>query len=406
MIDPPLLPESHREPTRQAILHGLAVLQAVERHGSQGRPFLDALVGWQVSLTELLNLTGLPLQVRLIEDTVWVGDRLLAPGARTCDAIGHMQARWRQRAVGGLRWTAAPSVEILRHWVLRFGQPLRQAADAARIRASLEELRPYGLETLDPRLPTAEEQPMLRAYGVRFARGALSRAAVAFAGFVNFIVEGRDPFSFAVSLSRPVMDLIDVAISSPEHLAWVLTGRREQAAAMHQALGGYAPVHAAATAAYSILLGTGLRLSKTQLLDLGTSALLSKVPFALLPPEMTERAGPLTREERYALQLATVRAVQHLLASSRFGETTLRRLIVAYEHQRPYAVEDGRQTDLHVYARIVAVANAFDALTTPRPWRGGHRVADAVAELRRASGTRYDPLFVEAIDGLTRTTAE
>ncbi len=406
MIDVPLLPESHREQARQALLHGLAVLQAVERHGSQGRPFIDALAGWQVALHELGNRTGFPLEIRLAEDTGWVGGRLLTADPRTAEAIGYMQARWRQRAVGGLRWSMPPTAEILRHWVLRFGQPLRQASDAARVRATLEELRPYGLETLDLRVPGPEEQALIRAYGVRFGRGALARTAVAYAGFVNFICEGRDPFSFAIALSRPVMDLVDVACSSPDHLAWVLAGRREQAAELHRVLGGYAPVHAAATAAYSILLGTGLKLSKTELLDLGTSAVLAKVPFALLPPEMTERPGPLTREERYALQLATVRAVQNLLASSRFGEATLRRLVVAYEHQRPYALENGQRTDLHVYARIVAVANAFDALTTPRPWRSGHRVADAIAELRQASGTRYDPVFVEAIDGLTRSMAE
>ena len=379
-------------------------MQAVEQHGSQGRPFLDTLAGWQVALLELSNRTGLPIEIRFLEDTVWVGDRVLAADPRTADAIGHMQVRLRQRAIGGLAWHAAPTVDILRHWILRFGQPLRESSDASRIRVTLEELRPYGLETLDPRSPTVAEQSLIRLHGLRFGRGALGRAAVAFAGFVNLICEGQDPFTFPISLARPVMDMVDLAQNAPEHLAWVLAGRREQAPVLHECLGGYVPVHAAATMAYSLLLGTGLNLSSMELLDLGVSALLSKVPYALVPPEMTERGGPLTREDRYALQLATIRAVQYLLASSRFGEATLRRLIVAYEHQRPFSVEN-RPTGTHIYARIVAVADAFDALTTPRPWRPGYRVADAVAELHKASGTRYDPVFVEAIDGLTRSSA-
>ena len=405
MTDQPLLPEAHRQYARQAVLHGLAVVQAVERYGSQGRGFLDALAGWQVALHELANRSGLPLELQLIEDTAWIKDRLLSADPPTAEAVGHLQTRLRQRAVGGLRWTLPPSVEILRHWILRFGQPLRQGADAARVRSTLDELRPYGLETLDPRAASTYELQCVRLHGVRFARGALARSAVAFAGFVNAIYQGRDPFGFAVGLARPVMDLVDVARGAPEHLNWVLAGRREQASVLQEQLGGYAPVHAAATAAYAVLLGTGLRLKPMQLLDLGVAALLSKVSFALLPPKMTERPGTLSREERYALQLATVRAVQHLLASSRFGKATLRRLIVAYEHQRPYALEDGQRVDTHVYSRIVAVANAFDALTTPRRWRPGHTVADAIAQLRNASGTRYDPVFVEAIDGLTRSMA-
>lgn len=405
MAEPWLIPESHREQARQAVLHGLAVVQAVERHGSQGRPFLDALAGWQVSLLELANRTGMPLELRLVEDTVWVGSRLLVADPRTTDAVGHLQARLRQRGVGGLRWQSPPSVDILRHWILRFGQPLHHPSDGGRIRATLEELRPYGLETLDPRFPSAEELPLIRHYGLKFGRGALARAAVAFAGFINQICDGRDPFTFPIGLTRPIMDMVDLARRAPENLAWVLAGRREQALSLHEALGGYAPVHAAATAAYAILLGTGLRLSSLELLDLGVSALLSKVAYALVPPELTERAGPLTPEDRYSMQLATVRAVQYLLASSRFGEPTLRRLIVAYEHQRPYALANGQHTGSHVYARIVSVADAFDALTAPRPWRSGHRVGEAIAELRTASGTKYDPVFVEAIDGLTRNTA-
>ncbi len=405
MIPPPVLPESHREQARQAILHGLAVLQAVERHGSQGRPFLDALAGWQVSLVELTNRTGLPLRMRLLEDTLWVGERILGCDPRTAEAIGHLQTRWRQRAVGGLLWQQTPSVEILRHWVLRFGQPLHQPADAARIRSTLEELRPYGLETIDPRSPNVNEQRAVRSMGIRFARGALARAAVAFAGFVNMIYERQDPFTFAVGFERPIIDLVEVAQAAPENLAWVLAGRREQANALEEVMGGYAPIHAASTAAYSILLGTGLRLSSQQLLELGVSALLGKVPFALLPPEMTERAGSLSPEDRYALQLATVRAAQPMLAHSRFGEATLRRLVVAYEHQRPYALDSGQRTDTHVFSRIVSVADAFDALTTPRPWRANHTVNEALSELRQGAGTRYDPVFVEAMDGLTRNSA-
>lgn len=406
MSDSFRLPLSHHEQARQAILHHLGVIQAVERHGSQGRPFLDALAGWQVSLLELTNRTGLPMELRLVEDTLWVGDRMLGAEPRTAEAIGHLQSRLRQRAVGGLRWTVAPSVEILRHWVLRFGQPMRETTDTARIRMSLNELEPYGLHTLDLQSPSVDEQTMVRVHGVRFARGALARLAVAFAGFVNMVFEARDPFTFPLGLTRPLMDLVEVAEAAPEHLTWVLAGRRSCAPAMHESLGGYAPVHAAATAAYAILLGTGLKLGRDQLLDLGASAVLSKVPFALLPPEMTERPGPLNREDRYAMQLAMVRAVQHLLRSSRFSEATLRRLVVAYEHQRPFALDSGKRTDTHVYSRIVAVSDAFDALTTPRPWRSEHNVFDAIRHLRQESGKKYDPVFVEAIDGLTRTTAQ
>ena len=47
-------------------------------------------------------------------------------------------------------------------------------------------------------------------------------------------------------------------------------------------------------------------------------------------------------------------------------------------------------------SRIVAVCDAFDAMTTDRPYRAPHRHSAALAELRRCAGTQFDPRVVDA----------
>ena len=47
-------------------------------------------------------------------------------------------------------------------------------------------------------------------------------------------------------------------------------------------------------------------------------------------------------------------------------------------------------------ARIVAVADAFDAMTSPRPYSSPRSADDALAELRRCAGTQFDPVVVDA----------
>ena len=47
-------------------------------------------------------------------------------------------------------------------------------------------------------------------------------------------------------------------------------------------------------------------------------------------------------------------------------------------------------------ARIVAVADTFDALISDRPYRRAHSAAEAVAAVKAMSGTRFDPAVVEA----------
>jgi putative two-component system response regulator len=73
--------------------------------------------------------------------------------------------------------------------------------------------------------------------------------------------------------------------------------------------------------------------------------------------------------------------------------------IVRSHHERldGRGFPDGlRGEKIPIEARIVAVGDAFDAMTTPRPYRDSRPPADAMAELRRVAGTQLDPEAVEA----------
>jgi ribonuclease P protein subunit RPR2 len=54
--------------------------------------------------------------------------------------------------------------------------------------------------------------------------------------------------------------------------------------------------------------------------------------------------------------------------------------------------------DIPLAARVFAVADALDALTTDRPYRRGTRFSRAREEIRACSGTQFDPAVVEALD--------
>lgn len=52
--------------------------------------------------------------------------------------------------------------------------------------------------------------------------------------------------------------------------------------------------------------------------------------------------------------------------------------------------------DIHIIARIIAVADAFDAMTTDRPYRKGMNPDEVFEELKKNAGTHFDPKAVEA----------
>jgi HD-GYP domain-containing protein (c-di-GMP phosphodiesterase class II) len=48
------------------------------------------------------------------------------------------------------------------------------------------------------------------------------------------------------------------------------------------------------------------------------------------------------------------------------------------------------------FARVLAVADAFDAMTSNRSYRGARPVSEAISELRKWAGRQFDPAFVDA----------
>ncbi len=82
---------------------------------------------------------------------------------------------------------------------------------------------------------------------------------------------------------------------------------------------------------------------------------------------------------------------------------------VAAHHERP----DGlgyplglSGEELPLEARIVAVADAYEAMTSDRPYRDSIGYDAALAELRRYSGSQFDPLVVEALIAALRREAK
>jgi two-component system, cell cycle response regulator len=69
----------------------------------------------------------------------------------------------------------------------------------------------------------------------------------------------------------------------------------------------------------------------------------------------------------------------------------------SHEHYDGNGYPDGlRGEDIPLGARIVSVCDAYDAMTSERPYKGAMTPAEALAELRRCAGTQFDPAVVAA----------
>jgi HD-GYP domain-containing protein (c-di-GMP phosphodiesterase class II) len=109
------------------------------------------------------------------------------------------------------------------------------------------------------------------------------------------------------------------------------------------------------------------------------------------------KPGTLTAEEFDQITQHPLLGEQMLSPLAQESPGVLR--IVRSHHERldGRGFPDGlRGEKIPIEARIVAVADAFDAMTTRRPYRESRPPEDALAELRRVAGSQLDPDAVEA----------
>ena len=117
-----------------------------------------------------------------------------------------------------------------------------------------------------------------------------------------------------------------------------------------------------------------------------------------------QKPGALTEEERHQICAHPVLGERMLAPLARESPGVLR--VVRSHHERVDGAgfPDGLQGEaIPLEARIVAVADAFDAMTSERPYRGPRAPAAALRELREVSGTQLD---AEAVDAFTAALAD
>jgi putative nucleotidyltransferase with HDIG domain len=127
-------------------------------------------------------------------------------------------------------------------------------------------------------------------------------------------------------------------------------------------------------------------------------ALLHDVGKVRIPKEIINKPGALTDEERAIINTHTIEGERMLKkVGGLLGEIGT---IVRSCHERwdGGGYPDGLASDdIPRIARIVACCDAFNAMTTDRPYRAALPLEEALAELERGSGGQFDPAVVEAL---------
>jgi putative nucleotidyltransferase with HDIG domain len=173
--------------------------------------------------------------------------------------------------------------------------------------------------------------------------------------------------------------------------------RLEELAGQLELKDGYAREHTSAVSRLAVGMATELGLDDEQLVYVEVGALLHDVGKLAVPDRILTKRGRLTELEWTVMRRHAVSGERLLVDLVEIPEVLA---VVRSHHERwdGTGYPDGKLGEqIPIAARIVAVADAFQAMIEPRPYRPPRSPEEALNEVERTAGTQFDPLCVEAL---------
>lgn len=153
--------------------------------------------------------------------------------------------------------------------------------------------------------------------------------------------------------------------------------------------------HSKRVTAYTIALARAMGISPAEIKVIARGAFLHDIGKMAIPDEILRKPGKLTDEEELMMREHCSRGYQMLRKIPFLNEAAE----IVFSHQEHF---DGtgypnglRGTNIPIGARIFALADALDAITSDRPYRKAQSYDVARDEIKRCAGSQFDPEIVE-----------
>lgn len=156
----------------------------------------------------------------------------------------------------------------------------------------------------------------------------------------------------------------------------------------------YTKGHSERVAKYSLMIASSLGLANAK--EIETAARIHDIGKIGIPESILNKPGKLTEEEFSYIQQHPEIGFKILDRIEEFKD--IKQMI---RHHHEWFNGKGYPLNLSgdaipIGSRVIAVADAFDAMTSSRPYKSPSSIAAALEEIQRMSGTQFDPLIVDA----------
>lgn len=148
--------------------------------------------------------------------------------------------------------------------------------------------------------------------------------------------------------------------------------------------------HSLNVARLSALLSRQLNLPKIEIYTISIGALLHDIGKIFVPPYILNKQGKLNKNE-WTLIKKHPRLGAEIVSRYDWGQQLQPMILLHHERLDGNGYYNAFPEEIPISARIITLTDAFDAMTSPRPYQEQRNFRDSWAEIERCSGTQFDP---------------
>jgi len=191
------------------------------------------------------------------------------------------------------------------------------------------------------------------------------------------------------AIRRVVSEILEEVLRDPQVLIHLNELR---------ALNDYTFNHSVGVCLLSLLIGAGMGYNKDSMRELGLGAILHDVGKMLVPDHILHKPALLSPQDLEEIKKHPLNGYELLTRKTNLAASILKVPLQHHERVDGKGYPHGlKGHEISQYARVVAVADVYDALTTDRPYRYRFYPHEAVNILRSRSGTHLEGEMVEQL---------
>lgn len=379
---------------KQAIIHIYRICKLLTTHEPDNEVFSKTIHNLLYAVAKILEQEG-AFSLAFVKNDIYLNKARIAQDITNFSASDYLIKLFSSRKIGGFEFFVLPDA---REFLLFFHNLVRYTAaeggEAVKIFEDLLELN----NIRNIRVLPIQSLENISQDDVQVLRDYKRRTLVIYQSTIRFLKDALSSKEYLSGMDmrnakRLVNQMVDLSGHNVENFSfWGLSAIKN--------FDEYTFNHSVNVCVLAIAFGNSLGLNRKRLAELGLAALFHDIGKLTIPKKILNKPGQLTNEEWDIMKQHPLFAMKLLFNMHGYSDSSLKKIIVALQHHMNYDLSGYPrlilEKKLHLFSRIVAIVDTFDAMTTERVYQKALRPDDALRRIISLSSKKYDPILVKA----------